>query len=172
MASAQQSEQSAQPLDTSLRRRLVLLAGIAAAFALLHFVDHAIRGQLVVDNALNPVWNHSGWPFDNHTDKPYIFPISFVVVIGLLLGGIFFTLRGRIWAGYWLVTSLALTAFLMFIHFIGASRGAAETPSVIAMSHRNDVLGIAALIVLFGLIATFVTLAVQAVRTRQRSGRW
>jgi len=148
------------------------LAGIATMFALVHFVDHAIRGEFVVDNGLNPVWNHSGWPFDDSTDKAYLFPVSFVVVFGLLLGGILLTLRGKLWAGYWLVTSISLIVFLLLVHFVGFSSGAAETPSVIAMSHPNNALSVAALIVLFGLIAMFGVVAVQAVRTRQLSGRW
>lgn len=68
---------SSEEHDLSLRRRFVLLATAAAVLALLHFVDHAIRGELVVDQGLNPAWNHSGWPFDGHTDKAFVFPISF-----------------------------------------------------------------------------------------------
>lgn len=172
MATVRPADRPGEVRDTRLRRRLVLLAAAAAVLALLHFVDHAIRGEAVVSRGLNPMWNHSGWPFDNHTDKPYIFPISFVVVFGLLLGGILFTVRGRLWAGYWLGTSVALTAFLLFIHFVGFSKGAAETPSVIAMSHEDAVLSISALVILFGLIVVLLVLAVQAARTRQRYRRW
>lgn len=38
------------------------------SLALLHFVDHAIRGELVVYRGLNPKWNHSGWPFNTHSE--------------------------------------------------------------------------------------------------------
>ncbi len=158
--------------DVALRRRLLLLASVVTVLSLLHFVDHVIRGELVVSGGLNPDWNHSGWPFNTLTDAPYIFPITFVVVFGLLLGGIQFTLRGRLWAGFWLGTSIAVTAILVFVHFVGFSPGAAETPTVIAMSHSNAVGSVLALIDLFGLFAAFAALAFQAVRTRQRSGHW
>ncbi|MDQ3138364.1 MAG: hypothetical protein M3Q93_12370 [Gemmatimonadota bacterium] len=143
-----------------------------AVLAFLHFVDHVIRGALVVNGGLDPAWNHSGWPFNNPTDKPYIFPASFVVVFGLLLGGILFTLRGRLWAGYWLAVSIALSALLVVVHFVGFSSGTAETPNVIAMSYNDNVRSFFALAVLFGLFAGFAALAFQAVKTRQRSGRW
>lgn len=134
--------------------------------------DHAIRGELVISGGLNPDWNHSGWPFYTGSDKPYIFPISFVVVFGLLLGGIWLTLRGRAWAGYWLATSIALSALLVLVHFIGLEPGTAETPSIIAMSHGGTVARVLALIDLFGLFVVFAVLALHAVRTRQRSGHW
>ena len=156
----------------SLRRRLIFLASVFAVLAFLHFADHAIRGELVVRGGLNPNWNHSGWPFNTHTDKPYIFPISFIVVFGLLLCGIFFTLRGRLWAGYWLATSIALFAFLAVVHFVGVSPNNAETPHVIAMSYHANIWRILALIDLFSMFAVLIALAFQAVRTRQHSGRW
>jgi len=154
------------------RRRLLILASAAAVLALLHFIDHAVRGELVVNRGLNPLWNHSGWPFDMSTDKSFLFPISFVLVVGLLVGGIVFTMRGKLWAGYWLVVSLTLATYLIYVHFVGFSAGAAETPSVISMSHEVTAVSIAALIDLFGLIAVFLALAYQAVRARQHSGRW
>lgn len=40
------------------------------------------------------------------------------------------------------------------------------------MSYHNDLGSALALIDLFGLIAVLVVLAYQALRTRQRSGRW
>jgi len=88
------------------------MASVFAGLASLHFVDHVIRGELVVRNGLNPNWNHSGWPFNTHSDKPYVFPLAFIIVFGLLLFGILFTLRGRLWAGYWLATSVFLFALL------------------------------------------------------------
>lgn len=158
--------------DGSLRQRLILLASAFAVLAFLHFVDHAVRGELVVNGGLNPDWNHSGWPFNTQTDKPYIFPISFVMVFGLVLGGIFFTLRGRLWAGYWLATSIALGAFLVLVHFVGFSSGNAETPSVICQSYPSQVPRILALTDLFGMFAVLAALAFQSARIRQSSGRW
>jgi len=158
--------------DVALRRRFLLLASVVTVLSFLHFVDHVIRGQLVVSGGLNPEWNHSGWPFTARTDKPYLFPVYFVVIFTLLLGGIFFTARRKLWAGYWLTTSTVVAALLVFVHFIGLSSTAAETPSIIAMSHHNNLGSTLALIDLFGLIAVLVVLAYQALRTRQRSGRW
>lgn len=156
----------------SLRRRLIVWVSAAAVLSLLHFVDHVIRGELVVAGGLNPKWNHSGWPFNTASNAPFIMPISFVVVFGLLLGGVLFTLRGRLWAGHWLGTSIFLILLLVVVHFVGFSSGAAETPSVIVMSHSSDVASVLALIDLFGLFAVLAVLTFHAVRTRQRSGRW
>jgi hypothetical protein len=148
------------------------LASVAAVLALLHFVDHAIRGELVVNQGLNPKWNHSGWPFNTHSVKPYIFPISFLVVFGLLLGGVCFTLRGGLWAGFWLGASIVLTTLLLIVHFIGFSPGAAETPYVIWMSYQSTTPRVLALLDLFALFAVSVGLGIHAARMRQRSGRW
>lgn len=156
--------------DGSLRRRFKLLAGATAVLALLHFIDHVIRGELVVNRGLNPDWNHSGWPFNTESDAPFVLPVVFVVVFGLLLGGILFTWRGRRWAAYWLATSIFLIGILAFVHFIGS--GNAETPSVIAMSHQHIALAVLALIDLFGLFAVLAALALQAITTRQRTGHW
>lgn len=158
--------------DAAMRRRLIILASVVAILAFLHFVDHAIRGELVVNGGLNPDWNHSGWPFNIHSDRPYIFPVSFVVVFGLLIGGVFFTLRGRLWAGYWPATSIFLFAFLTVVHFVGFSVGSAETPRVIAMSYRGTLWRALALTDLFSMFAVLTALAFQAVTTRQRSNRW
>ncbi len=62
--------------------------------------------------------------------------------------------------------------FLALVHFVGFSAGNAETPHVIAMTYRDNVWRIPALIDLFGMFAVLAGLAFQAVRTRQRSGRW
>ncbi len=139
-----------------LRRRLIFLAGAFALLAFLHFLDHAVRGELVVQRGLNPNWNHSGWPFNTRSDKP----------------GIFFTVRGRLWAGYWLATSIVLFGFLALVHFVGFEPNTAETPYVIAMSYPADIWRVLALANLFGMFAILLALAFHAVRTRQRSGGW
>lgn len=89
----------------------------------------------------------------------------------MLLGGSFFTLRERLGGGYWLATSLGLVAFLLFIHLVGFSSRAAETPSVIAMSHHDNLRAVLALIVLSGLVAVLLVLAWLAFNARRRSGR-
>lgn len=130
--------------DGSLQRRFILLAGATAVLALLHFIDHVIRGELVVNRGLNPAWNHSGWPFNAETDAPFVLHVVFVVVFGLLLGGILITRRDRGWAAYWLCTSIFLIGILAFVHFVGSD--AAETPSVIARSHQHIAPAVLALI--------------------------
>ncbi len=172
MATPRRAEQGDQTGDGSLRHRVILLATVLAILALLHFVDHVVRGELVISRGLNPAWNHSGWPFNTRSDRPYILPIAFVLVFGALLGGILLTLRGRLWAGYWLAVSIALTALLVIVHFVGFESGTAETPRVIALSYPDNLRRVIALVVLSCLFAGLAALALQAVRTRQRSGRW
>lgn len=172
MATTRPAESRDQTSDGAMRRRLLIVASVMAILALLHFVDHAVRGELVISGGLDPTWNHSGWPFNTHSDTPYIFPLSFVVVSGLLLGGMFFTQRGRLWAGSWLGTSIFLFAFLLVVHFVGFSAGSAETPRVIALSYRGNLWRVLALTDLFGMFAVLIALAFQAVKTRRRSGRW
>lgn len=57
-------EQSGPGID-ALRRRLLYGTVILTTLGLLHHADHVIRGNLVVENGLNPDWNHSGWPFQD-----------------------------------------------------------------------------------------------------------
>lgn len=158
--------------EDALRRRFLLLAGVLAVLALLHFVDHVVRGELVITRGLDPDWNHSGWPFHPDGDDPYIFTGAFVVVASLLSVGILGTLRGRLWAGYWLATSIFLAALLVFVHFVGFEEGNAETPSIIAMSHDSSVGAVLALIDLFGLFVLLAALAFHSIRARQLSGHW
>jgi len=152
--------------DDTLRRRLVLVAAIAAAIGTLHFADHAIRGQIVVARGLDPDWNHSGWPFQ-HDFTP--FTISMIVVYVLLLGGIWFTLRGRLWAGYWLGTAIIIGAIVVFVHFVGSD---AETPKMIIDTYDNLAAGIPALVVLLGVVAIRAVMAGLAVYVRRASGHW
>jgi hypothetical protein len=155
-----------QTRDAELRRRLVLVATIAVALGTAHFADHAVRGQLVVDRGLNPDWNHSGWPFQ-HDFTP--FTVSMIVVYVLLLGGMWLTLRGRLWAAYWLGTAIIIGAIVVFVHFVGSD---AETPRMILDTYDNLAAAIPALIVLFGVVAILVVMAGQAIYVRRASGRW
>lgn len=155
-----------QTRDAKLRRRLVLVATTAVALGTAHFADHAVRGQLVVDRGLNPDWNHSGWPFQ-HDFTP--FTLSMIVVYVLLLGGIWFTLHGRLWAAYWLGTAIVIGAIVVFVHFVGSD---AETPRMILDTYDNLAAGIPSLIVLFGVVAILVVMAGQAIYVRRASGHW
>ena len=155
------------PLEQTFRARLIRTALITEFLAVLHFADHVIRGQLVLDRGLDPVWNHSGWPFQA-TVSP--FTASLVLVHLLLLGGILLTLQGRVWAGYWLATALVLGALVLYTHFLSGPE--AELPSVIYATYGDPVAGGLALLVLLGVLVVLCVLAIQAVWVGYRSGRW
>jgi hypothetical protein len=150
-----------------LRRRLVTVATVTAVLATVHFVDHVIRGQLVADKGLDPAWNHSGWPFQPRFSP---FTVSLILVYALLVVGIVFTMRGRLWAGYWLATSVVLGAVVTQVHFVPGPR--TESPSVIIDTYGGRAAGIPAVIVTLAIAATLVVMAAQAVRVRRISGRW
>ena len=150
-----------------LRRRLIGVAAVTAILATVHFTDHVIRGQLVLDRGLDPAWNHSGWPFQSRFSP---FTISLVLVYGLLLGGIVLTLRERVWAGYWLLTAILLGAIVTQVHFVPGPN--TESPGVIVDTYGTRAAGIAAVIVTFAVAATLIVMAAQAVWVRRASGRW
>jgi cytochrome bd-type quinol oxidase subunit 2 len=162
---------AARPGELALRRQLVAVAAVTAVFGGLHFVDHVIRGRLVVDRGLDPAWDHSGWPFEARFSP---FTISLLVVSLLLLGGIVFTLRGRLWAGYWLGVAIVLCLVVVQVHFLGGARS--EFPSVIYDTYDSTydqaAPGIAALADLAATIASLLVMAVNAVWVRRNSGHW
>ena len=153
--------------DQQVHRRFIVVAALAAFLATLHFIDHAVRGQLVVDRGLDPAWNHSGWPFQPRFTP---FTVSLVLVYGLLLGGIAFSLRGRAWAGYWLAAAIILGAVVTQVHFVPGP--STETPGVIIATYGNRAIGIPAVIVTFGIVVTLIIMGVQAIRVRRISRRW
>ena len=159
--------EAARPRDRSLRRRLVAFAVVTSVFGGLHFVDHVIRGRLVVHRGLNPSWDHSGWPFEARLSP---FTISLALVAVLLLGGIVFTLRGRLWAGYWLGVAIVLLLVVVQVHFLGGARS--EFPSVIYDTYDRAAPGITALADLAATIASLVAMAANAVSVRKLSGHW
>jgi hypothetical protein len=150
-----------------LRRRLIGVAAVTVVLATLHFTDHVIRGQLVLDRGLEPAWNHSGWPFQARFSP---FTVSLILVYGLLLGGIVLTFGGRVWAGYWLVTAILLGAVVTRVHFVPGPN--TESPSVIIDTYGSRVVGITAAIITFAIAATLVVMAAQAIWVRRVTGRW
>jgi hypothetical protein len=156
-----------RPGELGLRRRLVVVAALAALFGGLHFVDHVIRGRLVVDRGLNPAWDHSGWPFEARFSP---FTISLAAVSVLLLGGIVLTLLGRLWAGYWLGVAIVVGALVIQVHFLGGARS--EYPSVIYGTYGQAGPGVAALADLAATIAALSIMALNAVLVRRASGHW
>jgi hypothetical protein len=167
MADRWATSEPAGPGELALRRRLVAVAAVTAVFGGLHFVDHVVRGRLVVDRGLNPAWDHSGWPFEARFSP---FTVSLTLVSVLLLGGILFTLRGRLWAGYWLGVATVLCLLVMQVHFLGGARS--EFPSVIYGTYGRAVPGGVALADLAATIASLLVMAVNAVQVRRVSGRW
>jgi hypothetical protein len=167
MAEHSATLEAARPRDRSLRRRLVGFAVVTSVFGGLHFVDHVIRGRLVVDRGLNPSWDHSGWPFEARLSP---FTISLALVAVLLLGGIVFTLRGRLWAGYWLGVAIVLLLVVVQVHFLGGARS--EFPSVIYDTYDRAAPRIAALADLAATIASLVAMAANAVWVRKLSSHW
>src|SRR5438874_1430724 len=89
----------------TLRQWFIILALALTVLSGLHFVDHVIRGSLVLHHHLDASWDHSGWPFE-----PSVTPFTFSLfgVLLLLLGGIALTATKRAWAGYWFVSALLL----------------------------------------------------------------
>jgi hypothetical protein len=81
-------------------------------------------------------------------------------------------LRGKLWAAYWLTTSILLLCLVSFVHFFSAR---AETPYVIFDTYRavgNPIAGAVAVAVLFGIIAVIIALAMLAMLTRRKLGHW
>jgi hypothetical protein len=155
---------TARPGD---RRRTIGIAVVVAILATVHFADHVVRGRLVHSRHLSPLWDHSGWPFE---DRFSPFTVSLVAVYGLLLTGIVFTGRGRLAAGYWLVTAVVLAGIVVFVHFVPGSR--TETPAVILDSYDEPAIGIPAVLITFAIVVSLVVMAVNAVVVARRSGRW
>jgi hypothetical protein len=154
-----------------LRKWFIILALALAVVSGLHFVDHIIRGSLVVTHHLDSNWDHSGWPFE-HSVTPFTFSLFGVFII--LLGGIYLTYKKRAWAGYWLVSSLVLGLLVTFIHFFPGSR--TEFPSIIYYTYidanYSSVASILALLDLFGILVLIVALIYTAIKARRISGRW
>jgi hypothetical protein len=166
MASTQ-TNPGASALETRLRRRLIGVAAVTAVLATLHFADHVIRGQLVLDRGLDPGWNHSGWPFQPRFSP---FTASLIVVYGLLLGGIVLTHRQQVWAGYWLVAAILLSGIVTQVH-LGPGPNT-ESPSVIVDTYSTRAVGITAVIITFAIAVTLIVMAAQAIWVRRVSGRW
>src|ERR671916_2655351 len=89
---------------TNLQRWLLITATAVTIFGLLHHVDHVVRRD------------HSGWPFQDEV-SPFTFSL---LIYALLVPGLYLTFRGRLMAGYWLVTAVVFT----LAHFVGSEREA------------------------------------------------
>ncbi len=156
--------------DAMLRRPLLVLAGVLAVAAALHLLDHVVRGELVDEHQLIPEWDHSGWPFQEE-----VTPLTPSLAIPLLfVAGILFTLRGRLWARFWLSLAVVVGAVVVGVHFVPGGR--TETMGVIYRTYDragwNPVLGVLAVADVVVIVGGLVGLGALAVRMRQGSGRW
>ena len=140
--------------DAGLRRRMLIPAAVTTAFVALHHLDHAFRRV------------HIGWPLTDNVN-PFTFSL---VLYPLLLGGIFLTLRGWAWAGYWVSVSTFALTLVTFVHF-RPSPGAESLDQVYG-PWNNPILGGIAVAIVFALEFVMVWLLVAAVRVRVLSGRW
>jgi small-conductance mechanosensitive channel len=113
-------------------------------------VDHVVRG------------NHSGWPF-----REAVTPFTFsLLVYALLLPGIYMNLRGRVAAGWWVFTASVALALVVLVHFLGEDR---EAPiRDIYAVYGSPVAGLAALVVLAGLLAGLSALLISALGALRR----
>ena len=136
----------AQPVRTKLRTWLLVAAACATIFAILHHVDHVIRG------------NHSGWPFQEAV-TPFTFSL---LIYALLLPGLYLTARGRLMAGYWLFTAVVGLALVVSVHFVPTGDYEAPIEDIYAV-YGSPLAGLLALVVLTGLVSSLVTLAIAAI---------
>ena len=156
--------------ETRLRRRLVVTAAVIALAAALHLADHAIRGELVDDNGLISEWNHSGWPFrDQLTPFTPSLLIPAIFVMGIVL-----TLRGRLWARFWLGWAIVAGAVVVFVHFVPGPR--TETMGVIYRTYVRGGVGVLggvlAVLIVGVILVGLAALIAQALVARRASGRW
>jgi hypothetical protein len=144
---------------TTENRRLALIAVIVLILGGLHFVDHVVRGNIVLEHGLDPRWNHSGWPF-LATVSPFTFSLFGVAV---LLGyGLIGALLGRVGASYWLTVSLLLLGLVGFVHFLGAQ---AELPRIIYSTYvaaHEPSRGGLALVDFYSLLIALIVMGVYA----------
>lgn len=149
-------------------KRLALLAVIVLILGGLHFLDHVVRGNIVVERGLDPFWNHSGWPFLANV-SPFTF--SLFGVAALLGYGLVGALLGKVGAGYWLAVSLLLLGLLGFVHFVGPR---AELPRIISSTYlaaHEPSKAIFALVDLYALLIVLAVMGVYAVRDLRSRGK-
>ena len=136
----------ARPVGTKLRTRLLVAAAGVTIFAVLHHVDHVVRG------------NHSGWPFQEAV-TPFTFSLLIYV---LLLPGLYLSSRGRRMAGYWLFTAMVGLALVVWVHFVPTRDYEAPIEDIYVV-YGSALSGLFALVVLAGLVSSLVTLVVIAI---------
>ncbi len=141
-----------QTVRDGLRRLLLIFASSATVFSVLHHVDHVTRG------------NHSGWPFQAEV-TPFTFSL---LIYAFILPGIYLTARGYSIAGYHLFVALSGLVLVSFVHFVPVGGHEAPIDDIYA-AYGSPSVGLFALVILAGLIASVALLAafaLKALRTR------
>ncbi len=136
-----------QPIQTKMRRWLLIAATGTTIFAIMHHTDHVIRG------------NHSGWPFEEAV-TPFTFSL---LIYALLLPGLYLTAKGRLVAAYWLFTAVVGLALVVWVHFVPTGDYEAPIEDIYAV-YGSPLAGLLALVVLTGLVLSLVTLVIAAIQ--------
>lgn len=102
-------------------------------------------------------------------------PFTATLAIPLLFsGGIVLTVRGRVWAGFWLVFAVVVAAVVVTVHFLPGPR--TETVGVIYRTYERGgvgaVAGVLAVADVAVILAGLGVLVGLAIRARRVSGRW
>jgi hypothetical protein len=88
------------------------------------------------------------------------------------LGGILGSLRGKLWAGYWLTASILLLGLVSVVHFFAPRP---ETPGVIFHTYLavgNTAAGVIAVAILFSILAVIGAFIILAIVAHRKLGRW
>ena len=143
-----------QSVRAKLRTWLLIAAACVTIFAILHHVDHVIRG------------NHSGWPF-----QEAVTPFTFSLLIYLLLlPGLYLASKGRLMAGYWLFTAVVGLSLVVWVHFVPTADYEAPIEDIYAV-YGSALSGLLALVVLAGLVSSLVALVLLAIWSLRSSER-
>lgn len=128
----------------NLLKRLTITETLVTVFAILHHIDHIIRGG-----------DHVGWPFNNDVNG---FTYSLLIYPPILIA-FYMTSRGKLALGYRL--SLA-TAGLLLVAFIHFTPWAADTlQDVYGPYDGNTVAAVLAVAILMGLLGSLVALILE-----------
>jgi hypothetical protein len=121
-----------RPIEGLMRRWLLIAATCPTILGMLHHGDHVLRGSV-------------GWPL---VPAPNPFTYS-LAMYAFVLPGLYFTARGRLWAGYWFAVALVGLALVVPVHFGSVPN---DSMAHIHAAYTQPAF-ILAMVVLFGLVA-------------------
>jgi hypothetical protein len=137
------------------RRALLAVGSVLTLAAVVHHVDHVVRGKLVAAEQLPAAWGHSGWPFQGSVTP---FTASLAIYL-LLVPGVVMNATGRLAARWWAVTSVLLLLVVGAVHFLPVP--GAESPGVIWDTYAFTVGPLPGALALLDLAGVVVLLVVQ-----------